>query len=391
MEADVTRGEYIDPKAGREYVGSFGSRWLALQRLSTASRKKYESVLRLHVEPHFRKRRVKTVKPSEIDEWLVELESKYGYATVSAAYRVICGIFDLAVADELRRDNPARAKVVHRPGGGPAERSPWTAEQAWRIIQEHPEEYRLLPALAVGCGLRQGEIHGLSIDDIDFDGKVIHVRRQLLVARGRAYFKLPKYGKTRTVPLPDWVAHQIRLHVGRAKPRPYSLPWEEEDGKVAKELFTCNLLLRWSGPANETLRGPSRKDPRTYDKHVAPTIYNDGVWKPALSRVGLIPPPVLDEENRVRYLTDSRLTGIHMLRHLYTTILMDAGVSLIGIIVILGHSRKGAMARIAPTTLGTYGHVTDETYEAARQAVGKTVFRLRAVPDGTVTEQRAAQ
>ena len=44
---------------------------------------------------------------------------------------------------------------------------------------------RLLPArlaatvyLAADCGLRMGEILGLEVDDIDFDAREVHVRRQ---------------------------------------------------------------------------------------------------------------------------------------------------------------------------------------------------------------------
>lgn len=59
----------------------------------------------------------------------------------------------------------------------------------------------------------------------------------------------------------------------------------------------------------------------------------------------------------------------------------------IGVIEFVGHSRKGL-----PVTLGVYGHVTEETFELARQAVDRTLFRLRPVESaGTVTELRAAR
>jgi integrase len=78
--------------------------------------------------------------------------------------------------------------------------------------------------------------------------------------------------------------------------------------------------------------------------------------------------------------------GFHMLRHYLTSVLLDAGVSLAGIMALLGHSRRGA-----PVTLGVYGHVTEETFEAARTAVDRNLFGLRVVPDreadGTETEQ----
>jgi hypothetical protein len=38
----------------------------------------------------------------------------------------------------------------------------------------------------------------------------------------------------------------------------------------------------------------------------------------------------------------------------------------------MGHSKKGA-----PVTLGVYAHVTEETYESARNAIDRSLFRLR--------------
>jgi hypothetical protein len=42
----------------------------------------------------------------------------------------------------------------------------------------------------------------------------------------------------------------------------------------------------------------------------------------------------------------------------------------------LGHSRKSA-----PLAVGTYGHVTDATFDAARRAVDSSLFALRPVQD----------
>jgi hypothetical protein len=58
------------------------------------------------------------------------------------------------------------------------------------------------------------------------------------------------------------------------------------------------------------------------------------------------------------------------------TTLDNGGVSLADMMEFMGHSRKGQ-----PITIGVYSHVTDETFERARQAA----------PGGTVTELRAAQ
>ncbi|MGH3247335.1 MAG: hypothetical protein ACRDOI_14160, partial [Trebonia sp.] len=79
--------------------------------------------------------------------------------------------------------------------------------------------------------------------------------------------------------------------------------------------------------------------------------------------------------------------GMHALRHFYSTALQDAGVPPVGVMEFMGHSRKGL-----PVTFLVYGHVTDETFDKARTAIDRALFKLRPVPSsGTVTELRAAQ
>ncbi|MFF8567786.1 tyrosine-type recombinase/integrase [Streptomyces albidoflavus] len=67
--------------------------------------------------------------------------------------------------------------------------------------------YREMVSLGAGCGLRQGEIFGLAVEDIDFLGGVLRVTRQVKLIRSvQAVFGPPKGGKERYVPLPESVA-----------------------------------------------------------------------------------------------------------------------------------------------------------------------------------------
>lgn len=110
------------------------------------------------------------------------------------------------------------------------------------------------------------------------------------------------------------------------------------------------------------------------------------VWKPALAKAGVIPAAGRDASGRLQY-TGARQDGMHALRHWYASALLDAGVSLAGIMEFMGHSRKGK-----PVTLGVYGHVTPETFQQARDAIDRNLFRLRPVRSiGTRTELRASR
>jgi integrase len=74
-------------------------------------------------------------------------------------------------------------------------------------------------SLGAGCGLRQGEIFGLALEDVDFLGGTVRVVRQVKLIRGtRAIFGPPKGGKERHVPLPETVAFALATHITKHEP-----------------------------------------------------------------------------------------------------------------------------------------------------------------------------
>jgi integrase len=215
----------------------------------------------------------------------------------------------------------------------------------------------------------------LAEEDFDFDAMTVRIRRQVSRDSGQWTFKLPKGDKERVVPVSRGIAQAIRTHMQAHPPEPYTLPWEDKHGRTHGSR-TVNLLFRWHGD-----------DPRSSGRHIAASSYDLGVWKPALSRAGIIPPPERAPYRSMRYRA-SRDDGMHALRHFYSATLQNAGVPLVGVMEFMGHSRKGA-----PITVGVYGHVTAETEELARSAIDSVLFKLRpaGVSAATVTELRRAE
>jgi integrase len=379
MEGDADRGDYIEPKAGREKFDDLAGKFLRLRAVGGTTREKYDQVYRNQVKAAFGERSVKSVRASEILEWLRSPEiSKLSPSIQGIAYMIVAGVFDLAVADKLRRDNPARSKIVPAPPkGDPAHRDPWTPEQVWKITAAHPQRYRAIPECAAGLGLRQGEALALAEDDFDFESMKVHVRRQVTRVGRLWVFKLPKEGKERTVPLSRGLAAVVEAHIAAWPPRPYELPWLNETGTVAADPHACRLLFRWQST-----------DPRTSGKHIKSTRYDQSLWNPALAAAGIIAPPAVVDGRGLAYRGGAEGNGTHVLRHFYSTTLQDAGVSLAGVMEFMGHSKKGQ-----PVTLGVYGHVTEETFEQARQAIDRRLYPPRpvAAASGTVTELKAAQ
>jgi integrase len=375
MEGDAQRGLYIDPEAAKELFGPLAEKWLRLAGVGGASAVKYESTYRVHVKPAFARRRLGAVRPSDILEWLASEEMKaVGDSIRGMAFIIVRAVFDLAVADKKIRENPTRSTIVKPPGGDEAPRKSWPVQVIWRVRDAHPEEYRPIADCQAGLGARQGEALAIAEEDIDFEAGKVHICRQVARVGNVHYFKLPKEGRDRWVPLPLGLASILRAYIDEHPPRPYELPWLAEDGRAAKDPHVCRLVFRWHG-----------SHPRTRGQHIRAHSYDTGVWNVALGRAGVVPFP--EEGSGKRPGRNADGNGTHIMRRWYATTLQDAGVSPVGVTTFMGHSLKAL-----PVTFRVYGSVTEETFDQARQAIDRSLYKLRpAPPAGTVAELRSAQ
>nr|WP_238165812.1 site-specific integrase [Kribbella sp. VKM Ac-2527] len=359
METDRERGEYIDPEAGKVRFEEVAGRWLGSRVVDPSTAIKYESALRLHVSPVFGRRQLRTIKPSEIAAWVADLDARFGASTARTAYLVLHGTLDLAVDDESPKRNPAKARVVKVPTSKGGKVVAWGDDVVLRIVEGHPPVYRPIASLGAACGLRQGELFGLAEEDVDFDGMVIHVRRQVKKLGSEFVFALPKNDTERTVPMSDGTALILKEHIEAHAPRPYTLPWEKTDG----EPRTVKLMFRW-----------------TDDKHIRARTYDELVWKPALFYAGVIAEPKTDRRGRRQYIS-SRENGMHALRHYYASITLADGVNIKELAEYLGHGDPGF-------TLRLYTHMLPSSHERARKAVDSRLTRLFSLKShGAVTEQ----
>ena len=200
-----------------------------------------------------------------------------------------------------------------------------------------PDAYRVFVTLAAGLGLRQGEVFGLSPDDVDFLRGRVDVRRQVkLYANGSQAFALPKGGKARVVPLPASVRDELAAHLAARPARRVELPWGNVDGKPTQVALVLSTRERGA---------------------VSRNYFNRHLWKPALDKAGI---------------DDKRENGCHALRHFYASTLLDAGESIKALSEYLGHTDAGF-------TLRTYTHLLPASGERTRRAIDVALSEI----DGT--------
>ena len=227
-------------------------------------------------------------------------------------FATVSRVLSAAVDDGLIARNPCQAGSVQTPRVDVEKVAPWSAERVAHVIDALPERYRAVGVVAAGCGLRQGEVFGLRVRDVDFLRHRVHVEQQVKLVGSRVVIAKPKGHKTRTVPLPDAVAVSLAEHLRRFPATSDQLVFRSREAK----------------PLN-----------RNY--------FNPAIWKKALIAAGVAP---------------TRQNGMHALRHFYASVFIDAGESVKAVAEYLGHADPGF-------TLRVYAHLFPSSEERARQAV----------------------
>ncbi|MFJ3924525.1 tyrosine-type recombinase/integrase [Streptomyces sp. NPDC090022] len=336
---DSERGEFVDPRDGSITIADYVSRhWQAGVRGAPGTVKRVDERVRLHVLPHIGDVALRDVTASVLRGYIATLEGECAPRYARQILTTLSNVFETAIDDKRLVRNPMRAKSVRWPKALEDQREAWPLETAQRVWDVINQRYRIAVVVALGCGLRQGEVFGLSPADIDFERGLIRVRRQVQLLYGRLYFTLPKGGKTRVVDMPPSVAAELRAHFLQLPAVEVELPWGGPEPDREKRSFPLVLTT-------------------TYGNAIRANIFNDEVWKPALAKAGVI--PVREKGQRWKA---SRKDGFHVLRHTYASVILEAGESVVTLARWLGHS--------SPTiTLDHYAHFMPEAGGKGRAAV----------------------
>jgi integrase/recombinase XerC len=178
-----------------------------------------------------------------------------------------------------------------------------------------PERDRMIFELLYGCGIRNSELVGIDLADIQWKNDAILVR-----GKGR---------KQRYVPLGDQAAAAIRAY----------LPLREE--KIRAAAKTGLLPLLHDGPlvVNLAMRGSGRLTTRSVGRIVKSIALARGL------AADLHP---------------------HTLRHAFGTHMLEEGADLRAIQEMLGHERLSTTQRYTHLTAGQVQRVYEETHPRAR-------------------------
>lgn len=315
-------GASVDEKAGQQFISAYAYAWLASMALKPRSEARYRSVIRLHIIPFFGTMRVVDVQRTDVNTWIkTKVEKSYAPATIHGMYDVLSGMFKAAVIDQLRATTPC-VKITNLPPipKRSNKKRKWlpTQLQVMALVRAFDPRFRLAVLVAAGCGLRFGEVMGLTVDDFDFDNRTVRVRRALSeddcpcgVASCMQTTK--SVNSVRDVGMPARVARAARAHIAAGYVRTLTMPDHTAEVKPGAPVAVREMQMMFT-----TVTG----------KPVTRSRWS-GLWRTAVGEAGKL----LAEAPR-----GAAGFTLHTLRHYFGSLLIAGGANVVEVQEAMGHA-----------------------------------------------------
>lgn len=218
----------LDYCAGEIRVLDLVEKYLATkQGMRYNTRIGYDYVLGILKEEDFAYRQIRTIKTSDVKAWFISLSQKgKRYSTIQSIRGVLKPAFDMALEEDVLSKNPFAFPLTKVVPDDTIERRPLTEDQEKAFLEYLQGDLCRLRyydpvVILLGTGLRISELCGLTISDLDFSRRCIHVERQLARTQHCEYYlQKPKTesGK-RIIPMSDDVYDALK-RVLRNRPKP---------------------------------------------------------------------------------------------------------------------------------------------------------------------------
>ena len=320
-------GMHVEPD--KTTVAAYLRRWLDDARdLAPKTRERYCQLAEQQIIPYLGATVLQNLRPAQVQDWHTTLlksgrkdSGPLSARTVGHAHRVLHAALERALRLEIVPRNVAHA--VKPPKVEACEVPILTAEQIPDVLAKM-EGHGLHPiaALALGTGMRRGEICGLAWGAVNLDGAALRVERSIEETKAGLRFKSPKtqHGR-RTVSLPPFVVEILRSHRARQVEQ--------------------RLLFGLGGLGDDDLvfarSGGSPPSPDNLSRD----------WRRAVKALGL--PPVM----------------FHALRHSHASALIAGGLDVVAVSRRLGHGSPAITLRVYAHAFGSSDDKAAATIERA--------------------------
>lgn len=304
-------------------VAAFARTWLdhVQHRVKPTTLKRYRELLLVHVVPSIGPVRLTELRSAGVQATIDKVIETRSPRTAVNVYRVLSEMLGEAVRWGVIATNPAAAI---RPPRAPRPKLHVPYQETCTAILERARGRQVEGpvVMAIGTGMREGEILGATWRHVDLDHKVLRVTATLSYVNGAFAFTAPKsYRARRSVDLPPFVVAFLRRHRKEQAERRLSLgdAWTDLD-----------------------------------------LVFDDGIGQPlAPWTVGA------DFRRLVRELGLPR-TRFHDLRHAHATQLLSAGAHVKAVSERLGHASTSftmdVYSAVIPSMGRTAADITEQLF-----------------------------
>lgn len=341
LKVSVAAGTFVDDRAGRVTLREYAEQWRKTMTHDHSTAERVERSLRNHVYTGDERGKTPTgrmsigdypmaalsKRTSLIRSWIADLKLHPNSARL--LIDTVAAIFAAAVDDRIVARNPFKAATVAKPSPIKADVVAWTAEQIQATADALPAWMRAMAYLGGVTGMRQGELFGVALGDVDFLRRTVHVEVQVAYVGGRHVFRPLKNARTRRsrdVPIAAPVIPVLSEHVRLFPPVEVTLPWSEKGSSMDGKPVTRNLIF-------------TNIDGTVFYRELA-----NRPWRRAWKAAGI---PDLGRAN-----------GMHVLRHSAASRWLSRGLSLARTAAYLGDTQA--------VVLATYSHFMPEDDERGR-------------------------
>jgi integrase len=320
---ELAAGSYVEPS--RQTVAAYFANWLAdwaPMHTSPKTLERYQSLAR-HITTAIGNKPMQQVRGSDLAHVYRGMAAK-GLAprTIKHVHVLARGIFRQAVKlGDVKVDPTTQINAPAVPA----------REAAVLQVEEIPvmlaavrgTALHAITVLALGTGLRRGELCGLRWSDLDLDAGKLEVRQSLEQVRHRPpRFKEPKTARSRrSISLPESVVTELR--------------------EQRKQQLEQRIALGLGKPPADAL------------------VFTLADGRPCL------PNDIGQRFSKVMTAAGLPHVSLHTLRHTHASILIREGIDILTISRRLGHSS-------AAITFGVYGHLVSSQDRAA-EIIEKTL------------------
>lgn len=278
-----------------------------------SSVKAVKSHLETYIRKHLGKIQLHDLTPQIQQNFVTMLSQKVSRKTVLNVLATLSSMLKTAKAWGYSCKIVSRGDLVMPSQGLRKKVRSFTGEEARRIITAASEPYRTMFAIAAMTGLRVGEVVGLQKPDLDFDRRLIQVRRSAWYGRVQT---VKSKASEAPVVMPDALVTLLQRYIALWRPNPEQFLFVNRNGRP----YAQNKIVEY------------------------------GLW------------PVLDALKIER-------AGMHAFRHCHASLLIDVGAN-------TAVTRDQMRHSDASVTLGVYGHVIGDAQRDAVGKVGEILRPL---------------